>query len=103
MATGLPAEILADEEVPVAMQQEAGHTARGQIAQGGEHCGALTADIVIPHPTLEQIAQDVERANAGCSCGGRDVRAQELDELPLCVRGHGIEMDVGDEEIPRGR
>src|SRR6185312_3565513 len=47
LTAGLQAEVLTDEEVPVAVHQEAGDSAGRQCAQRGEHLGSVAAEIII--------------------------------------------------------
>ncbi len=60
------------------MQQEAGDAACGQLAQCGQHRGSFAPDIVVAYPTLEQIAQNVERA------------CEKLPRRPACAGNRGI-------------
>jgi hypothetical protein len=48
--------------------------------------------IVITHPGLEEIAQDVERF------GARGLRAQEVEKLADGLRRPGIEVNIGYEQ-----
>ena len=64
-----------------------------QTAQGaGDALMERVAQIVVPRPVFEQIAQDVERLGLGRDIGG------EAQEQLRAVRMRGAQVQVGDEE-----
>ena len=55
------AELRRQQEIPVAVHDEAGHAARGERAQTRDSRGLCLIRRVVPHPGLEQIPEDVQR------------------------------------------
>src|SRR5206468_13073037 len=76
----------------VAVQREAGDAALGQGAQSPAHPVFLRIRVVIAHPRLEQVAEDVERL------GGRGLGSEKAEELLGGLGRAGIQMHVRDEQ-----
>ncbi len=85
-------EIAADQEVPVAVHDEAGNSAAGQCAQARTHLLLARIRIVIADPGFEQVAEDIERLRPG------RLRAQESQELIDRGGRAGVEVHVGDKQ-----
>src|SRR6202047_2857538 len=86
------AETLTEQEVAIAVQREAGDTARAECAQSPAHPLLGGIAVVISHPGLEQVAEDVERL------GGRGLGGEKPEELLRGLGRAGIQMHVRDEQ-----
>jgi hypothetical protein len=84
----LVAELPAEQEIPVAVDNKAGNAAVRELAQRADDAGFLRVGIVVAHPDFEEIPEDVERFGAG------DVRAQEGEELFRGVGCARVQMHV---------
>jgi hypothetical protein len=91
-AAGAVAELAAQQEIPVPVEQEARDAPGSQRAQSFADEGFVGVGVVIADPRLEEIAQDVERLGA---CG---VRVQEPEEPLDGSRLARIQMHIGDEQ-----
>src|SRR5437870_178011 len=90
------AEALSQQEITVAVQREAGDAALGKRAQAQAHPLLVGILIVIAHPGLEQVAEDVERL------GLPGLAGEKVEELLRGLRRGGIEMHVRHEETRHG-
>ena len=86
---GPPTVLLAEQEVPIAMNKEDLHAMVGQLAQCIGHALSQGIGRVVADPGLEQIAEDVE----GTGAAGR--AAQKVDQESSCLRPTCLEVQVG--------
>ena len=68
-AAGVATEALAEQEVAVAVHDEAGHTSRGEIAQRSHDFALCRVRVIVTDPGFEQVAQDVEGICRVCVAG----------------------------------
>lgn len=85
-------EAVLEQEVAIAVHDEAGHAALAQVPHGRADLAPMRIVIIIADPGLEQIPEDVERLGA-CR-----PRLEELDELPPRGGLLRIEVQIGDKQ-----
>jgi len=88
----LRAELLSQQEIPVAVHDEAGHAAGGERADRLDGLLLVEVGCIVSDPRLEQIAEDVE------CVGARRLVPQEIDELPRDLRALRVDVQIRDEE-----
>jgi hypothetical protein len=74
-ASGLAGEGAPDQEVAIAVHQQAGGPGGGQGAQLGAHGGPRRAIVVVADPGIEQVSQDVEPLRRA-GPGGQEAQKQ---------------------------
>jgi len=56
----------AQQEIPIAMHDEAGHAGGGEFSKAGTDSPLMRIEMVVADPELEQVTEDVQRAGPAC-------------------------------------
>ena len=94
--TRAPGEVVADQEIAIAVLEEHRHARVGQAAQLAGDEGTDLGRVVVADPGLEQVAEDVQ------GIGAARLAVDEVAEQAGDLRTLGIEVEVGDEEGGHG-
>jgi len=89
-------EAILVQEVPIAMHHIARHPAPAQLRERAADAVAVRLVVVVAHPGLEQVPENVERLGAGSA------RGKKIDELRAGRRLAGIQVQIGDEQGAQG-
>ncbi len=91
-SAGRAREMRAEQEIAVAADEEHRYAGIGHLADAGRDIGTGLGGVVIAHPGLEQVAEDVQRVRAP------RFPVDETTEQLGDRRAFAVQVEIGDEE-----